>query len=406
MNGAVEPRFPFPGFIFLKDKKGILQDQMIDQTSGHNKIHLFQQKILIIKLQYVGDTMGVIPVVANLKRHAPGLTVDVLIHAECAPLIAHHADIRKVWVYDREQAKKSFFSAIAYHLPLIRTLRREKYDIIIALTQGDRAFFLSLATGAPLRLTYRINSPVTRMMNAFTEGIPGRRHFIEVDVDILNYFGIENHDIQLMIPIPDDIRKEVRSRLIPDRRMDELMVAIHPGARKKMRQWKPERFAQIARRLHEQYRAAVILVGGTEEEELLSAIENEMGFTAALKSCTLSLIEMAAVFSECHLFVGNDSGPGHIAAAVGCPTLSLFGPNYPFLCRPYITSGEVIFKDLDCCGCRQEEHLCVRPENTCMDLIDVNEVWLKIEMMLSKIRDVENHVHGTAAGTKVNGKVR
>ena len=379
---------------------------MIDQASQHNKIHLFQQKILIIKLQYVGDTMGVIPVVADLKRHAPGLTVDVLIHAECAPLISHHADIRKVWMYDRGQAKKNFFSSIAYHLPLIRALRREKYDIVIALTQGDRAFFLSLASGAPLRLTYRINSPVTRMMNAFTEGIPGRRHFIEVDVDILNYFGIENHEIELMIPIPEDIRKEVRSRLMPDTGAGELIVAIHPGARKKMRQWKPERFAQIARRLHEHYQAAVILLGGTGEEELLCAIENEMGFAAALNSCNLSLIEMAAVFSECHLFIGNDSGPGHIAAAVGCPTLSLFGPNYPFLCRPYIASGEVIFKDLDCCGCRQEEHLCVRPENTCMDLIEVDEVWLKIEMMLTGICKKENHVHRGAAGMKESGDVR
>src|SRR5512145_2901841 len=124
---------------------------MTDQPYEQNKTSLFQQKILIIKLQYVGDTMGVIPVVANLKRHAPGLTVDVLIHKECAQLIAHHADIRKVWVYDRDEAKNNLLSAITYHLPLIRNLRREKYDIVIALTQGDRAFFLSRATGAPLR---------------------------------------------------------------------------------------------------------------------------------------------------------------------------------------------------------------------------------------------------------------
>lgn len=362
---------------------------MTDRPSQQNKIRLFQQKILIIKLQYVGDTMGVIPVVANLKKHAPGLTVDVLIHQECAQLIAHHADIRKVWVYDREQAKKSFFSAITYHLPLIMKLRREEYDIVIALTQGDRAFFLSFATGAPLRLTYNLNTLLTRMMNAFTVLQTGRRHFIEIDVDILNYFGIESRDVQMMIPIPDDIRAKIRGWLAPVTVPGEMIVAIHPGARKKMRQWKPDRYAQIAYRLHEQYEASVILLGGAGEEQLLAEIENKMGFAAVLKSCNLSLIDMAAVFSECCLFIGNDSGPGHIAAAVGCATLSLFGPNYPIICRPYIDSGEVIFKNLDCCGCRQEEHLCVRPENTCMDLIDVSEVWLKVKMMLSKIGGVK-----------------
>ena len=347
---------------------------MTDQPSQQNKTNLFQQKILIIKLQYVGDTLGVLPVVANLKRHAPGLTVDVLIHEECAPLVAHHTDIRKVWVYDREQAKKSLFSAIIYHLPLIMKLRHEKYDIVVALTQGDRAFFLSLVTGAPLRLTYKINSIITWMMNAFAEKKTGRRHFIEIDLDILNYFGIENQDVQLMLPIPEDVRAKIRGWLASVMVKEGTIVAIHPGARKKMRQWKPDRFAQIAYRLRDQYKASVILLGGVGEELLLEEIEDKMGFAATLKSCNLSLIDMAAIFNECHLFIGNDSGPGHIAAAVGCPTLSLFGPNYPVICRPYIASGEVIFKNLSCCGCRQEQHLCARPENTCMDLIEVDEV--------------------------------
>ena len=327
--------------------------------------------------------MGVVPVVALLKKHAPGLTVDVLIHQESAELIEYDAEIRKVWKYDLKKAKNKFFSTIAYHLSLIRKLRWEKYDIVIALTQGDRAFFLSYTTGAPLRLTYKINSMSSRLMNAFADQNNTREHFLEIDADILSYFGIENRDVHLMIPIPDGVRSNIRKQLNFRKDSEQVMVAIHPGARKPMRRWKPERYAQIASRLHEQYRASVILLGGYREEHLLDEIESKMGFTATLKSCNLSLLEMAAIFSECRLFIGNDSGPGHIAAAVGCPTLSLFGPNYPRICRPYIPSGEVIFKDLACCGCRQEEHLCVRPKNTCMDLIMVDEAWLKVQTMLS-----------------------
>jgi len=348
------------------------------------KIHLSRQKILIVKLQYVGDTMSVVPVVAALKRHAPALTVDVLIYKENAELIAYHRDIHKVWVYDREEAKRSAVSAIAYHVPLIWKLRSEKYDIVIALTQGDRAFFLSLASGAPLRLTFPINSIVTRMMNAFAEKEPVRKHFVEEDLEILSYFGIDDRRVQLLIPMPEDVRAKIRSRLAPVTTPGGAIVAIHPGARKKMRQWKPERFAQIARRLYDAYGTSIVLLAGAGEKDLLDAIERQMGFPAVLKSCHLSLLDMAAVFSECRLFIGNDSGPGHIAAAVGCPTLSLFGPNFPTICRPYIASGEVIFKNLDCCGCRQEEHLCVRPNSTCMDLIEVDEVWSNVKMMFAR----------------------
>lgn len=333
--------------------------------------------------------MGVVPVVATLKRNAPELTVDVLIHAECAQLIAHHTDIRKVWIYDRSQVKKNFFSSIAYHLPLIRALRREKYDIVIALTQGDRAFFLSRATGAPLRVTYDIHTLLTSItMNAFARHST-HRHFIEIDMDMLRYFEIENRDIRLMLPFPEDVRRKARSRLAADDHPSALRVAIHPGARKKMKQWRADRFGQIASKLREHYGASIILLGGSGEEGLLDIIENEMGFPAVLKSCSLSLLDMAAVFSECHLFIGNDSGPGHIAAAVGCPTLSLFGPSLPIIFRPYIASGEVIFKNLDCCGCRQEEYLCVRPESTCMDMIEVDEVWERVVMMLSKMNPTD-----------------
>lgn len=355
---------------------------MTNRPLQPNKIRLFQQKILIIKLQYVGDTMGVIPVVALLKKHAPDLKVDVLIHQESAELIEYDAEIHKVWKYDLKKAKSNFFSTIAYNLSLISKLRREKYDIVIALTQGDRAFFLSYATGAPVRLTYKINSISSRLMNAFADQNNTRGHFIEIDADILSYFGIENREIRLMIPIPDGVRCNIRNQLNFRTDSEQMLVAIHPGARKPIRRWKPERYAQIASRLHEKYGTSVILLGGYREQHLLDEIESKMGFATTLKSCNLSLLEMAAIFSECRLFIGNDSGPGHIAAAVGCPTLSLFGPNYPSICRPYIASGEVIFKDLACCGCRQEENFCDRLEDTCMDLITVDEVWSIVQKML------------------------
>lgn len=362
----------------------VSDSHMQDRHGREAKIRLLDQKILIIKLQYVGDTMGIIPTVVNIKKHAPGVTVDVLIHQESAELISFHSDIRKVWEYDRRQAKQDVFSTAFYHLKLIGELRREQYDLVIALTQGDRVAFLSFATGAPLRLIRESNHTASNLlMNAFATGESRSRHFIDHDVDVLSYFGIENREIDLRVRIPAPVRSKIRERL-QGNDAGQINVAIHPGARKKMRQWPSDRFAEIARLLNEYDQASILLLGGPGDENLLEEIETRMGFKAAFKSCQLSLLEIAAVFSECHLFIGNDSGPGHIAAAVGCATLTLFGPNYPDSCRPYNALGEVIFKNLPCCGCRQEEDRCVRPDNTCMDLIEVNEVWETVKMMLSR----------------------
>ena len=160
-------------------------------------------------------------------------------------------------------------------------------------------------------------------------------------------------------------------------------LTIHPGAGGKLRMWKTERFAEIAVRLKKTFSANIILIGGPNENELVARVEKAMGFSASIKSTSLSLLHMAALLRRCDLFIGNDSAPGHIAAAVNCPTLSLFGPTFPHMWRPINPDGDVIFKNLPCCACKQRE--CVRPLENCMDSIGVDEVWEKTEKMINRV---------------------
>jgi ADP-heptose:LPS heptosyltransferase len=159
-------------------------------------------------------------------------------------------------------------------------------------------------------------------------------------------------------------------------------IAIHPGALGKLRQWKAGRFADIAKQIKQIFPANLILIGGPGEEKIVDRVEEEMRFPADLKTTRLSLLHMAALFRRCVLFLGNDSAPGHIAAAVGCPTLSIFGPTFPHMWRPIHPDGRVIFKNLACCGCKQQE--CIRPGQSCMDIIEVDEVWEKVEKMINR----------------------
>jgi heptosyltransferase-2 len=347
---------------------------------------LKDQKVLIIKLLYVGDTLGVIPVATNLKQESPLVTIDVLVNYGTDQLLAYHPAIRKIWPYNHQAAKGGIRSSLLYHLGFVRQLRSERYDIVIALSGNDRSYFLSFVTGASVRITHRTSHRLSKLlMNRFIFTEASQFHFLDYDLEHLRVFGIERTTKDTRIYIPSSVRSEM------DRHLSEAsitphfpLVAIHPGARRTMRQWRPERFGVIARRLREKYNASIILIGGPEEDHLVRKIEEHMGFPASFKSDSLSLLEMAALFARCHVFIGNDSGPGHIAAAMNCPTLTLFGPNYPHICRPFGSRSEVIFKSLPCCGCRHEEKYCIRPQNTCMDLIEVNEVWEKLQALLSQ----------------------
>jgi heptosyltransferase III len=349
------------------------------------KITLNGKRILIIKLRYIGDTLSVIPVIETLRRHAPDTEIDVMVNKGTEEILVHQPGISRIWPYDRAYAKESLLSTIRYHSGWIRKLRARSYHAVLDFTHGDRAAFLSYATGAPHRVSYSRASSLSKLfMNHFISGDPSEMHIVDYQLMALMAFGLERFVRELRVTIPEAVLRETDSSLgalgIPT---EGLNAAIHPGARGRLRQWPAERFAEVARRLHTELKARIFLIGGPLEAELVESVERLMGFPAAFKSTDLSLLSMASLFSRSHLFLGNDSAPAHLAAAAGCPTLTLFGPTFPRMWRPFSDKGEVIFKNIDCCGCRQE--VCVRPGKSCMHLIEVGEVWQKLEKMASHI---------------------
>lgn len=345
-------------------------------------ISLSGKRVLLVKLRYIGDTMSIVPVIENLRRHAPDAEIDVMVNRGTEEVLAYQPGISRIWSYDRGSAKKGFWSSIVYNARWIKGLRERRYHVVVDFTHGDRASFLCFSTGAPYRISYEQSSTLSRtLMNRFVSADPSGMHIVDYQLLALKLFGLNEFVRELRVTIPESIRKETDSTLEKLGLTGEgVNAAIHPGARGKLRQWPPERFAEIARRLHSERGARIFLIGGPSEAGLVDSVEGLMGFPAALKSTGLSLLSMASLFSRSHIFLGNDSAPAHLAAAAGCPTLTLFGPTFPRMWRPYSDAGEVIFKNVECCGCRQET--CIRPETSCMRLIEVEEVWAKLERMI------------------------
>lgn len=348
-------------------------------------MNLNNKKILLIKLRYIGDTLSILPVVENLKQNAPGVVIDVMVHKGTEDILRFHPDIRKIWLYDREKAIKNVIITIAYYINLIKNIRYENYDAVIDFTLGDRAAVIAFLTGASLMITYNDSSRLSHiLMNHVIHSDPKACHIVDRQLASLSALGIDAYKREMTIHIPEHIGKDI-DRLLKDADLfnDSLRVTIHPGARGALRRWRPERFAEIAVRLKEKFSANILLVGGPGEEDIVDNVEKEMKFPADLKTTGLSLLQMAALFKKCVLFLGNDSAPGHIGAGVGCPTLSLFGPTFPHMWRPIGPESEVIFKDFPCCGCRQ--CLCEFPDNSCMDGITVDEVWERVERLVNRI---------------------
>jgi ADP-heptose:LPS heptosyltransferase len=326
--------------------------------------------------------MSIIPVIDNLRRNAPSAEIDVMVNKGTEEVLAHQPGVGRVWAYDRRAAKQNALHSLLYHFHLVQELRARHYHVVIDFTHGDRASFLSFLTGASCRISYLNSSNLARLlMNRFIPAEASEMHIVDYQLEALKLFGMSHFRREMKVHIPEPVHQKIDGFLNGQSNRTRMKVAIHPGSRGRLRQWPPERFAEIGRRLHSEYGAGIILVGGPSESGLVKSVEQWLGFPAIFKSTELSLLEMASLFSRCSVFVGNDSAPAHLAAAAGCPTLTLFGPTFPKMWRPLSDLGEVVFKNVECCGCRQEE--CIHPERTCMELIEVEEVWEKVQRMLS-----------------------
>ncbi|MCI0530096.1 MAG: glycosyltransferase family 9 protein, partial [Nitrospira sp.] len=174
---------------------------------------------------------------------------------------------------------------------------------------------------------------------------------------------------------PSDQDRLVVDRVLLEKglSMNSSFVVFHPGARWWFKSWPLERFVDLAKRVHESLGYSVVIVGGTKDIKVADEIVSACGSWAKTLAGQISVLQLAVLAQRSVLFVGNDAGPMHIAAAVGTPVVALFGPTDPQVWGPWGKGHQVIWKQMDCHPCWR--HDCQRGESNCMRQITMKEVW-------------------------------
>ncbi|MCX5848953.1 MAG: glycosyltransferase family 9 protein [Deltaproteobacteria bacterium] len=342
------------------------------------------QKILIIKLRYIGDTINLLPVLANIKNQKPHVHLSVMINTGAEDVLKHSKHIDQLICYDRKKMKynKSIFSKIKTNLDFFYNIRKAKYDLIIDFSDSDRSALITLLSGAKSRWGFNYVNPLLRVCyNHFITADINEMHIVDYQFSALQQIGFAVKDKKLVIDIPEDIQNDVE-KTFPFLNCKSFKAVIHPGARRINRRWPPARFAQIANLLKKNYGADIILVSAPEERELLDKVEKYVNGDV-IKISHLSLIQLAALIKKCDLYIGNDTGTSHLAAGTGIKIVTLFGPQFPRLWAPYTDKGETVFKNMECTGpCNHID--CIYDENKCMTAITVDEVWEKIKKLVKR----------------------
>jgi predicted lipopolysaccharide heptosyltransferase III len=335
------------------------------------------QNILVIKLRYLGDVLLATPTLHALKEAYPAARLTVLVNRWTEEILVGNRDVDDIMPLDR--------GSIVEQLRFALTVRRRRFDMVVDLTDGDRAAFLTRMSGASVRIGFNAEQRWTG--RCYTTVVHGEAaaHRIERDLAALSPLNITVTDRipRLWLTSEDEARaQELLAKFAVH--ADQPIVVIQPGARYWFKAWPSERFAELADRLTDQFGCQVLVGGSQQEHDLTQRVVNQAKSRPISIAGPVTIRTLAALLKRAALFVGNDTGAMHIATAVGTPVVGLFGPSNPAEWGPRGGPAEVIYKGLDCRVCFHPT--CQRGEQNCMKLITVDEV---MNAAMRQIRQVQ-----------------
>ena len=310
--------------------------------------------VLIIKLKHLGDVLTTTPLVGGIKQAWPEAKVGYLINPGGEDLVRFHPDVARVWTVPRE-------GGLGRQIRFIRSLRGQRFDLVIELSGGDRGAFLTRLTGAPYRVGYRARGYKARFgrERAFTHHIDAlttERHQVDSHLDALRVLGIEPGFQTLTLHWPPEAQAEVDKKLAAGGiEPGAPYTVVHTPSRWMFKAWTPEGNAAVIDYLAEKV-GRVVVTSSPEPKEMayVRQVLSRVRTRPLDLAGRMNLREMAAVIAGARLFFGVDSLPMHMAAAVNTTAVALFGPSAEKNWAPWGRGHFVVAKDWDCRPCRRD----------------------------------------------------
>ena len=316
------------------------------------------RRALVIKLRHHGDVLLTSPVLSVLKAQAPQCEVDALIYADTAPMLEGHPALAQLHLIDRNWKKQGLLAQARAEGALLQALRSRRYDLIVHLTEHRRGAWLTRLLQPRWSVAPRLRRRSGFWTKSFTHLIsyPGHalRHTVERNLDGLRRIGIH--------PLPEARGLTLVPGVAAEQRVDELLlrhglqagnfIHVHPGSRWLFKCWPAERMAALLDQLAASGHR-LVLTGAPEANEraMIEQIKDRLRVPVVDLSGQLSLKELAALTGRAKLFVGVDSAPMHMAAAMGTPVVVLFGPSGEKEWGPWMTRHRIVTTSHSCRPC-------------------------------------------------------
>ena len=334
------------------------------------------QKILIIRADGIGDMLNTTPAIALLRENYPSAEITVLARPLNAPILVGNPDVDKVLVFDRKREHRAFANRLQFY----RSIRHEQFNLVVAMQTATWPHFVGFLSGA----TYRLGRYQKRFKSTLTHAWhgnyrKGETHEVDRNLELVRLICEREGTRQLVFNLsPDEIASAELLLASLDVRDNTFLIGIHPGGSSFDKRWPEKQYAELADRLIQHYNANVLLLRGPDEAALTHNIQEAMQSKATVYA-PKTIRELGALLSHCDLFVCNDSGPMHLAAALDVPTVAIFGPTDHVAWHPMSENASIVRRDMPCWPC--SAHKC-KIGWECTKKLPIDMVWRTTAMTI------------------------
>jgi len=346
-----------------------------------------KQKFLIIKLSSIGDIVHALPFLRSLREHHPNAHIAWMVEESFQELLECNSDLDEVIPVRIKHWRKNLSINSWREISKIRQLLKDReFDWTFDLQGLIKTGVIASMIGAPNRAGFhrdncreKIN---TWFNNRRSQYVPNGNHVVDLCLSQLSILG--NFDSRVEFPLLISAENERVSETFMQENPElagKPIVGINPGAGFPTKMWSLKRYTQLADRMVSELGFSILLTWGPGEEDMAREIASAMEHKSWTAPAT-TIAESIGLYKKLSLFVGSDSGPFHICAALGIPTVTVWGPTHPNRNGAYSTHHQAVYHELNCSFCWKRQ--CPLGTTECMEKVTVENMFEATKTMVSK----------------------
>lgn len=334
------------------------------------------KRILIFNVNWLGDVIFSTAVIRNVRRNFPDSFIASVVPSRCYHILKDNPNLDEIIIFDERDRHKSLIEKIRF----IKLLKRKKFDVVYLLHRSMTRALICFLAGIPERVGHTSKKRGFLLTKKIKPPDENKMHRLDYYLDVIEKAGLRIEDRYTEFFVRDEDLKFAEEFLRKNNLQRQFVVALNAGGNWLPKRWPKENWALLADKLIEELDVRIVFTGGPLDTKLVKEIEGLMR-NKPVSACGLfNLKQMGAFLKKVDVFVTADSGPLHIANAVGAKKIiTIFGPTDPLVTAPYPLKNIILLqKDV---GCEIPCYKVECPHSRCMKAVTPEEVFEQIMMV-------------------------